>query len=184
MLRIVGGEFRSRRIKEVASDQVRPTTDRNKEAVFNILGQFFNGGRCLDLFAGSGSLGLEAISRGFSHVDFVDSFAPSIQTIKENILTLQVETQTSVRKDDCLNYLKSCKTIYDLILADPPYKLDKYEELLSLINGGHLLASNGIIVFEADKKQSLPMQSGNLVLTREKVFGNTKFGFYEMREEE
>ncbi len=184
MLRVVGGEFRSRKIKEVPSKETRPTTDKNKEAIFNMMGQYFHGGRALDLFAGSGALGLEALSRGIEMVDFVDSFVLACKTIEENIKTLKVESQSNIHRMDALSFLQSSPMQYDLILADPPYKLHLYEAILETINSRQLLASSGIIVFEADKQVVFPERVGLLVRTKERIFGITKFTFYEMGEEE
>jgi len=129
MLRVIGGTFGSRKIKEVKSDKTRPTTDRNKEAVFNILGQYFSGGAALDLFAGSGALGIEAISRGMDTVDFVDDYKVACLTIQ----TLGILDQGNIHKMKALQFLKETKKQYDLILADPPYAKGNYQELLETI---------------------------------------------------
>jgi len=182
MLRVVGGTHRSRKIQEVRSDKTRPTTDRNKETVFNILGQYFSGGKMLDLFSGSGALGIEAISRGMEYVDFVENQKAAQDTIENNLKSLEMSKQAMIHKVDVFDYLIRIENQYDLIIADPPYALNKYQELLDLIVSRHLVLDDGIIVFEADKRTVLPEQSGTYIKYREKISGNTKFAFYGMEE--
>ncbi len=184
MLRVVGGIHRSRQLKEVPGEGTRPTTDKNKEAVFNILGQYFSGGMMLDLFAGSGALGIEAISRGISHVDFIDNAPLAKKTIEQNLEALKLNDNAKVIRNDVFEVLPTLKKKYDLIIADPPYALNRYQDLLDAIVYGQLVVDNGIIVFEADAKASMPERSGRIIKYREKVFGNTKFAFYRMEESE
>lgn len=182
-MRVVSGTLRSRKIKDVNSEATRPTTDRNKEALFNILGQYFDGGSMLDLYAGSGALGIEAISRGMDHVDFVDQQPLAYRTIQENLSDLGIQKHGTVHKMDVLAFLQMEHQPVSLIIADPPYALNPYNEILKSIVSGHLLDDNGIIVFEADKNTVLPDSLGELERFREKIFGNTKFGFYHWRKE-
>jgi len=182
MLRVIGGTFGSRKIKEVKSDKTRPTTDRNREAVFNILGQYFSGGIALDLFAGSGALGIEAISRGMDTVDFVDNTKIACLTIKENLQILGILDQGNIHRMKALRFLNETRKQYDLILADPPYAQGNYQELLETIVSRQLLKINGIIVFEADKQVTLPNHFKDVICYKEKTFGNTKFGFYRTGE--
>ncbi len=181
MLRIIAGKYRSRKIQDVKSDKTRPTTDKNKESLFNSLGQFFETGRALDLFSGSGSLGLEALSRGIEHVTFVERDPFAYKIIIGNIKTLKIpESKYRVQKADVFSFLRNDDNKYDLILADPPYALNKYQELLELVASGQLLTSNGIIVMESDKSKHLPEKVDSLVMTKQKTLGNSKFTFYEL----
>lgn len=182
-MRVVGGEFRSRKLKEVKSDKTRPTTDRNKEALFNIIGQFFDGEVFLDLFAGSGALGIEAISRGAGHVDFLDSQSLACKTIQENLSSLKVSKGYKIHKQDAFSFLNKTNIKYDFIICDPPYALGKYQEILNIIVTRQLLNNGGIIVFEADKQTILPENENNVYKYKEKLFGNTKFGFYTTEED-
>lgn len=183
MLRVIGGKFKSRRIKEVKSQTTRPTTDKNKESLFNMLGQFFQGGLMLDLFAGSGAIGIEAISRGMDEVEMVENNFQAVKIIKENLNTLGIENQCKVVRQDVFSYLNTTLKKYNLIFADPPYALDKYKQLLDLINYRQLLADNGIIVMEADKAQLFEEKVHHFFKYKEHVLGNTKFVFYRMEEE-
>jgi len=182
MLRVIGGTHRSRKIKEVPTSKTRPTTDKNKETVFNILGQYFSHGRVLDLFAGSGALGIEAISRGMDEAVFVDNQIPAQKTIAENLESLGFAERGKIMRVDVFEFLKTKPSTFNLIFADPPYALDKYQELLEAIVYGHFIACDGIIVFEADSKTNLPDKCENFHIYREKISGNTKFGFYRMEE--
>lgn len=173
MLRIIAGKYKSRRIKDVKSDLTRPTTDKNKETIFNSIGQFFDGGYALDLYAGSGSLGIEALSRGIDTCDFVDKQFSAIKTIKENITLLNIEKESNVYKEKAIKFLNNTKQIYDLILLDPPYKLKPYEIVLNVIHDRHLLNKNGIIVMESDH-QTVIEPSFDFVLLKEKTLGQSK----------
>ena len=174
MLRVIAGKHKSRKIKEVKSKLTRPTTDKNKEALFNSLGQFFSGGNALDLYAGSGSLGIEAISRGIDKVDFVDKHYQAIKTIKENIKLLKLNNQTNIYKQDAIKFLKTTSNKYDYIFVDPPYKLNNYREILSLVTSRQILKINGIIVLESDKSTSIETQE-NLKILQSKILGISKF---------
>ncbi|XFA99286.1 16S rRNA (guanine(966)-N(2))-methyltransferase RsmD [Candidatus Izemoplasma sp. B36] len=182
MLRVIGGIYKSRKIKEVKSSKTRPTTDKNKEVLFNTLGQFFDGGRMLDLFSGSGAIGIEAISRGIDMVDFIENSNVAIKTIKENLDLLGINHGVNIIKHDAFRYLNNTETKYDLIFADPPYALNKYDELIEVIHSRQLLAKGGIIVFEADKSYQFIDKYENLVKYKEKNLGNSKFAFYEMED--
>lgn len=179
MLRIIGGIYRSRKIKEVKSTKTRPTTDKNKESLFNSLGQFFSGGRMLDLFSGSGAIGIEAISRGINEVEFVENNVQAINTIKDNLKSLAIDKGVKIIKQDVFKYLGTTDFKYDLIFADPPYALDKYDLLLDIIHSRQLLTKGGIIVFEADKSTLFIDEYHDLIKYKEKILGSTKFAFYK-----
>lgn len=180
MLRVISGKYKSRKLKEVKTDTTRPTTDKNKEVLFNTLGQYFTGGRVLDLFAGSGALGIEALSRGFDYAEFIDNNYQAINVIKDNLKTLNIGSdEAKAYKMDAYGYLNKTKIKYDLILVDPPYKAGKYEEILSLVSSRQLLDSDGIIVLESDKDLLMPEVVGNLIKFKEKDLGNSKFTLFQ-----
>lgn len=178
-MRIVAGIYRGIRLDEVENKTTRPTTDKNKEMLFNILGQFFDGGRALDLFSGSGALGIEALSRGIKEVTFVEHDPLAVSTIKKNLSRLKdLDCKMNVIKQDVLSYIKGCTSIpYDLILVDPPYHLEVVEELLSIISTNKLLSIEGILVLEADKNRVIHSPIEDLKIFRERITGNTKFFF-------
>jgi len=173
MLRIIAGKYKSRKIKDVKSNLTRPTTDKNKETIFNSIGQFFEGGIALDLYAGSGSLGIEALSRGIDQCDFVDKHYTAIKIINENINLLKLEDYSNIFKLDALRFLEKTTKNYDLILLDPPYKLKPYKNVLNIIHDRQLLNKNGIIVMESDHQTKIEIEF-DYVLLKEKTLGQSK----------
>jgi len=150
-MRIIAGEFKGRQISAVKGDNTRPTTDKVKENIFNMMGQFFDGGRVLDLFAGSGNLGIEALSRGMAHGIFVDMNVNAIKIIKENIAKLKLQERTEVYRNDAfkaLNVLGKKGSKFDLIFLDPPYGKISITELLATIMAQDLLNGGGVIMCE------------------------------------
>jgi 16S rRNA (guanine966-N2)-methyltransferase len=121
-MRIIAGEFRGRRIQPPPGSHVRPTADRVREAWFSILGDAVPGATVLDLFAGSGALGLEALSRGAAHVTFVELSPPSLQALRGNIATLGVADRVTVHRGDALRFVDRLpERAFDVAFADPPY---------------------------------------------------------------
>lgn len=132
-MRIVAGRFGGRRLVIPKDDRVRPTADRVREAWMSILGADITGARVLDLFAGSGALGLEALSRGAASVTFVELNPPSLQALRENIVALEVEDAVTVHRGDALRFAERLPGgAFDLVLADPPYTTDQASRLVSL----------------------------------------------------
>ncbi|MFA7076633.1 MAG: 16S rRNA (guanine(966)-N(2))-methyltransferase RsmD [Candidatus Izemoplasmatales bacterium] len=180
MLRVISGKYRSRQLKEVKADSTRPTTDKNKEVLFNTIGQFFNGGKMVDLFSGSGALGIEAYSRGIDYCELVDSNFQAIKTIKENIENLKLDKDdVKVFKMDVFKFLESTNNTFDLIIADPPYNLNRYNDILDLISTRQLLNNGGIIVLESDNSTEFPEKYGSLQKYKEKILGYSKFTLYK-----
>lgn len=181
-MRVVAGEYRSRLLKTPQGRNTRPTTDKVKGAIFNMIGPYFDGGVVLDLYAGSGSLGIEALSRGMNKGYFVDNNFKSIQIIKENISSLKIDNQCDVIKQDAnqaLNNLILHNKKFDLILLDPPYAKQDIEHQLSKIIKNNLLETKGKIVCEVDKEVSLQTPEG-LKLIKENEYGITKILVYEI----
>lgn len=150
MIRITGGVNRSRKLITPETSLTKPTMDKVRAAVFNALNEDVNNKVILDLFAGSGSYGLEAMSRGAKEVTFVDQSPLAISAINDNIKNLKI-TNSDVKKEDALNYLNNVEKKFDIIFIDPPYKLEIYEKCLELIENRALLNNQGIIVLETEK---------------------------------
>jgi 16S rRNA (guanine966-N2)-methyltransferase len=132
MTRIIAGEFGGRRLSLPADDRVRPTADRVREAWMSILGDRLAGARVLDLFAGSGALGLEALSRGAAHATFVELSGPALAAIRANATALGVETRVTVRRGDAMRFIQRLdRGAFDLALADPPYSVPFAERLVA-----------------------------------------------------
>lgn len=181
-MRIIAGEFRGHRIETLKSSQTRPTLDQVKESLFNALGQFFQGGLVLDLYAGSGNLGLEALSRGFDQAVFVDRYGPAIQVIQSNIARLGVQERAVVYKRDAMKVLPLLKEKgyrFDLILLDPPFQTQPFSDLLPLISTLDLLTDDGHVVCETAKDTVLEDRYLTLVKYREYVYGTTKLTIFQ-----
>ena len=133
LIRVIAGEFKGRRLKTPATAKVRPTADRVREAWFSILQQTIPGARVLDLFAGSGALGFEALSRGAVAVDFVETHRASLAVLKENSETLKVEDRVTIHRVDAQRFARRLPpTSYDVAFADPPYATDDAAQLVEL----------------------------------------------------
>ena len=125
MIRVIAGDFRGRRLKTPAGDKTRPTADRVREAWMSILQRSLRGARVLDLYAGSGALGLEALSRGAASADFVEVRRDALSALKANIATLKVADRVAVHRVDALRYAEQLQPgQYDVVFADPPYATD------------------------------------------------------------
>lgn len=132
LVRIIAGEFKGRRIKTPSGDRTRPTADRVREAWFSILQAEMPGARVLDLFAGSGALGLEALSRGAVAVDFVEKHGPVLDVLRANIATLGVEDRVNIHRTDALRFAERVTAPYDVAFADPPYASGDAARLVEL----------------------------------------------------
>lgn len=154
-MRIVGGKYRHRNIiYPDDATHTRPTKDRVREAIFSAVGDISNA-RVLDLYAGSGAMGIEALSRGASHCTFVDISPIAIKVIKDNIANLKIadnEYEIIKNKDvNALEYLKQKGVQFDLIILDPPYEEGQYEAIIDKMHNDGLISSNAVIVMEASR---------------------------------
>ena len=152
-MRVITGSARGRRLKTPENYDIRPTTDNVKESVFNILQFDIEGRRVLDLFAGTGQLGIEALSRGAASAVFIDRDRSAVQIVRDNLKTCGLTGE--VLCTDALSYLKSCGR-FDLIFIDPPYDSGLYEEVLQTINSVDILSEGGIMIVEARRETPLP----------------------------
>ncbi len=150
LLRIIGGKFKGKKIKLPFIDEVRPSTDRIKETLFNWLMFRIEGATCLDLFTGSGSLALEAVSRGAKKVVALDKSIQAIDHLNKLKDELKIDNMTVVNAD-ILTWLPQHKNQYDVIFLDPPYMLDVIPDLIKVIFDKNLLAPQGVIYFEINK---------------------------------
>lgn len=181
-MRVVSGKFKGKALKAVPGNSTRPTTDKVKEAMFNIIGPYFDDGVCLDLFAGSGGLGLEALSRGMEYAIFVDKDGKAIGTIRANIEQCSAEEHCEVYRNDALRAVKALKKremIFDCIFLDPPYKKQQLVLLLETIDDFHLLKEDGIIVCEHSFDVALPNEIGRLSRVRNETYGIITISIYK-----
>lgn len=180
-MRIVAGKFRSRSIEAVKGVNTRPTLDKVKEAVFSMIGPYFDGGMMLDLFGGSGNIGLEALSRGFDKVIFVDKDYNAIQTITKNCSMLGIKDQVKIWKMDYRSALNQCSSDllkFDLIYLDPPYAKQKINEILHFIDEHNLLEPGGRVIAESLKEDEFVSEYGNLKKIKESCYGITRITIY------
>ncbi len=182
MSRIIGGAGKGRRLKAAAGDSTRPTGARVRQVLFDILAPVVPGCRFLDAFAGSGGVGLEALSRGAATVVLVDHGAAAVEAAKANARALaRAGGEVQVFRQDArtaMGALADRGMRFDVVFLDPPYASDLYEPLLSLLAGGSLLAEGGVVVAEHFHKRPLPETIGALVRTRERRVGDHCLSFY------
>ncbi|HLR80314.1 MAG TPA: 16S rRNA (guanine(966)-N(2))-methyltransferase RsmD [Bacillota bacterium] len=175
-MRVIAGTHRGRLLKAVPGDTTRPTTDKIKEAVFHMLGPFFQGGTCIDLFAGSGALGIEALSRGIDHAIFIDKSPKAIHTIHRNLKALQLADRSEVFRTDAIRALHATakrELTFDLILLDPPYRTIDYDTYLEEIVKLNLVNEDGLIYCEHDPETLLPSRMNHLVRMKYEKYGST-----------
>ncbi len=174
-MRVITGTARGRRLKTPENYDIRPTTDNVKESLFNILQFDIEGRRVLDLFAGTGQLGIECLSRGAESVTFVDADRKAIQIVKENLKTCGLNG--TVLQSDALSFLARCGT-FDLVFVDPPYDSGLYGPVLERINSVDILSDGGIIICEARRETVLPEMFAPYRKGREYVYGKVKLCLY------
>ncbi len=165
-MRVITGSLRGRKLKTLEGNDVRPTTERVKEAVFSIIQFDLIGAAFLDLFAGSGQMGIEALSRGADFVSFVDSSVKSIEVAKSNLLETKLMGSARLTNSDAESYLKSVKTNFDIAFLDPPYNKNILQEILPLLS--KCMKEGGIVITEHEEKLSLDDSYGNLI--KKKVY--------------
>jgi 16S rRNA (guanine966-N2)-methyltransferase len=178
-MRIIAGKFKGRRLKTLKGLRIRPTSDRVREALFSILGDMVRGSRVLDLFAGSGALGLEALSRGAEEVVFVEKDRDAREIIRENITALAMDASCKVIPGDYRNVLKRLGNkdgSFDLILADPPYQDTDdgaAENVLSLLGEFDTLRKNGLVVIEHSHRVQINIPDSSWEIIQFKRYGRS-----------
>ena len=182
-LRVISGKARGLKLDSPKNQDVRPTTDRVKESLFNIINPYIRESNILDLFAGTGSLGIECLSRGAKNCVFVDKSKDSINIIKSNVKKARVENESTILNidfKDAVKRLSSQNQKFDVIFMDPPYYENMFIECLKIIDELNLLYEDGIIIVEHDTKDLFDESIGNLVKSRDKKYGNTTLTFYKL----
>ena len=177
-MRIIGGKYRSRVLAEFAGDDVRPTSDRAKESLFNILALKLHGARVLDLFAGSGALGLESLSRGAKEIVFNDCSKESLAIVKKNLESLKIGVgeEAKLSGSDYLVCLEGLRGQFDIVFIDPPYRFDFGVKALEKIAQRGILSENGIAVYERDRP--FEGEVAGLEKYDERKYGKTYITFF------
>ncbi len=158
-MRVITGTAKGRRLKELKGNETRPTTDRVKEGIFNIIQFDIEGRRVLDLFGGTGQLGIECLSRGAAGATFVDARADACRLIRDNLALTGLSDRARVLTADYASVLPSLREKYDIIFLDPPYQTKLLERSLELISQFDILREHGIIVCESGWDKTLPALS-------------------------
>lgn len=182
MLRVIAGEHRGRRLVTPPGRGTRPTSDRVRESLFNLLGTLPAGGRVLDLFAGSGALGIEALSRGASHAVFVESARPALRALRENLDALGLAPRATVVAADAWTDAPATTGPFDLVLADPPYAEGLEERVVR--EGARRLAAGGVLAVEHPSSRPPPASPKGLSIWKAKRYGGTSLTLYVRASEE
>ena len=174
-MRVITGTARGRRLKTPEGMDIRPTTDNVKESVFNILQFDIEGRRVLDLFAGTGQLGIECLSRGAREAVFIDADRDAVKIVRENLKTCGFSAP--VLQQDALSFLNNCGK-FDLVFVDPPYDAGLYEPVLEKINSVDILSDGGIILCESRRETVLPEMRKPYCKKKEYRYGRVKLSLY------
>ena len=177
-MRVITGSARGVQLKTPDGMQTRPTADRVKEALFSIINFDLPGAAVLDLFGGTGQLGIEALSRGAKSAVFVDAREDACKIIRENLKRTKLDSQGRVVRSDYLAYLKRCREKFNIILLDPPYAEVFLENALNCITEIDILQSGGIIVAERPVEKELPFEFDGFTRSRDYKYGKTLLTVY------
>ena len=179
-MRVITGTARGRKLLAPEGMETRPTTDLVKEAVFSVIHFIVPCASVLDLFAGSGQMGIEALSRGANKAVFVDSSRKALDIIKQNVQNTGFAKQSKVLAGDGESFLQNAVEKYDIIFLDPPYNQGYPEKLLPLL--ARPLSENGLVLYEHDKKEELPDETEELILKKRYRYGRTMVSSYVRKE--
>ncbi len=183
-LRIVAGNWRSRVLPVAAVEGLRPTSERVRETLFNWLGPRIVGQRALDLFAGSGALGFEALSRGASDVVFVERSTRAVAALREAASLLDA-SGADIRNDDANRYLNACEPdSFDLVFLDPPFADDSLTELCRLISDKRIVRRGGRVYIEQDRQANEAVLPGGWELLKSKTAGNVRYSLVSVQGEQ
>ena len=175
-MRIISGKYKNKKIEGFNIEGTRPTMDRIKESLFGMIQDHLENSICLDLFAGSGSLGIEALSNGASGCYFVDNSKEMAKILKRNLSTIE---NSILIENDFKKYLKICDLKFDIVFLDPPYKLNLINNAISSLIELDLLNENALLVCEVEEEKI----KTNLEIFKEKKYGNKKIIIYKYKKE-
>lgn len=182
-MRIIAGTVRGTRLKMVPGTHVRPTADRVKESLFQVIGPRFDGDDILDLFAGTGALGLEALSRGAKQAILVDQSKSSLETIRANVEATKMTDRVEIIRRDAraaIRMVKKRGLQFDIIFLDPPYLENLLHPVMKLIVKEELLREDGILVAEYPSREQMSEKVEGLVETRRLDYGDTAISLYKL----
>lgn len=181
-MRIISGKFKGRHLAAFQADNIRPTTDRVKESLFNILMGEIEDARILDLFSGTGNLAIECISRGAAWVDLVENNRKSLAIIRENLTTLKIEDGYKVFPIDVFKYIKQYEgPAYNVVIADPPFTRQWAHDLAEAIGASRLIMPETTVVIEASSKERMEPGYPGLIRLDQRRFGDKNLNFFKQR---
>jgi 16S rRNA (guanine(966)-N(2))-methyltransferase RsmD len=179
-MRIIGGTAKGRKLKAVPGSTTRPILDRVRTSLFDILRPNLTDTIWLDLFAGTGSVGIEALSQGAKHCTFTDLADLAVQTINENLENTELKSKATVKKMDAFRFIKHCNESYDYIYIAPPQYQNIWEQAIyAVAERPEMLKSNGSIIIQIDPKEYSPLALTNFQETEQRKYGNTLLVFYK-----
>ncbi len=183
-MRVIAGKYRSRTLRSLKGQMLRPTSDRLRETLFNILGPAVAGGTFVDLYAGTGAVGIEALSRGAQLAIFVEQHAPAVALIRRNLESLGIGAEAEILGDDVARAIERLEARHvhaQFIFLDPPYAADQeYEKAIEALGESPLVAPDGRLIVEHLKKRELPERAGGLELARVVEQGDAALSFYRL----
>ncbi len=179
-MRVISGQYKRRKLFETSTDKTRSTKDRVKETLFNMLSTRLMQAKTLDLFAGSGALGIEALSRGAERADLIENDKEAFSVMRKNIETLKI-SDANLYYQNAFTFLTSTTNTYDVIILDPPYHTDYLDKALTLIAERKLLQSGGVMVSLSHKTKAIALPDA-ISVVKERIEGITTITFYEWSE--
>ncbi|MDO5456912.1 MAG: 16S rRNA (guanine(966)-N(2))-methyltransferase RsmD [Atopococcus tabaci] len=185
-MRVISGEFKGRHLEALPGEGTRPTSDKVKESLFNIIGPYFEADTVVDLFSGSGNLGIEAVSRGVTHGYLVENNEQAVRVIQENVDSLELNDRITVLNQSAqsaLDYFQAHQIKINLLFLDPPYDMDVIEEILTVSLNKGILSKRAIVVCETTKYKEFPDALGDLEKIRDQKYGKTRLTIYQNTEE-
>jgi 16S rRNA (guanine(966)-N(2))-methyltransferase RsmD len=186
-MRIVAGKYRSRILKSLKGNALRPTSDRLRETLFNVLGTNVSGSRFLDVFAGTGAVGIEAISRGATQVVFIENHAAAATLIRRNLDSLEIQNGAQILLFDAFRGLekiaarhKPTDAPFDFVFVDPPYaEKEQYDRVLGFLGAASFLTEGSLVIAEHRRTHELPQRIGRLMRSRILRQGDAALSFFE-----
>lgn len=182
-MRIISGKYKGRRLHSFEAGHLRPTTDRVKESIFNILQGYFEGARVCDLFSGTGNLSFEALSRGASSVLSVEKHPQSLQIHRKNQELLQTGTELKLERDDVFKFLKTYQAApFDVVFIDPPFTEKIGDKVMEAVTESKLFHPQTVIVIESSKHETMKDDYGLLILFDRRNFGDKLVSFFKPKD--
>lgn len=173
-MRVISGKYRGKKLLSPKDDYIRPTTDRAKESMFNMIQNYIYGSKFLDLFSGSGAIGIEAFSRDSKHITMVENAKDSLKLINANLKSINADKDNiELVNRDVIDFLKTSREKYDIIFADPPYNYSKINEIIKIVSDNKLLSDEGILIIETEKDFTLE-ECSDFIIEKEKIYSISK----------